>query len=434
MTKVLPRPLFLELDLISEQGRALQQSVAERYGSKIADAARLASRMFLLRSPWAPGLRFVGAETGRRVLSEDGATLVPISLGGSGEELEEAFVSCVGEGIDRLAQIESSGDVVEVASLTEMTGRIWPAAATAIGQVVASRALGEDTPLAWVAGKKFDPAFSSDGGCEILLPADWCLRRVKDQTHLSPLASLSVGVAAGPTFDWAASRAVLELIERDAASLWWIGGRRGKAIPLDQPAMSDIVRLVAALRRETNDRALWMLDITTDIGVPVVAALSCDEEGRQLAYGLASRLSVKEAMRAAILELCQTELAILIAEIKRTEVGEDRLPPTDRCHVERGASIDANRCELLHPVGIRVDASEPEAEPEPSAILSALHRIGIEAALVDLTRAEFGIPVVRAVAPALQLMPSAIVTDRLRREIAASGGGARYTGGIPLIL
>jgi ribosomal protein S12 methylthiotransferase accessory factor len=301
--------------------------------------------MFLLRSPWAPGLRFVGAETRRRVLSEDGATLVPISLGGSGEELEEAFVSCVGEGIDRLAQIESSGDVVEVASLTEMAGRIWPAAAMAIGQAVASRALGEDTPLAWVAGKKFDPGFGLDGGCEILLPADWCLRRVKDQTDLSPLASLSVGVAAGPTFDWAASRAVLELIERDAASLWWIGGRRGKAIPLDQPAMSDIVRLVAALRRETNDRALWMLDITTDIGVPVVAALSCDKEGRQLAYGLASRPSVREAMRAAILELCQTELAILIAEIKRTEVGEDKLPPTDRCHVERGASIDANRCE-----------------------------------------------------------------------------------------
>jgi ribosomal protein S12 methylthiotransferase accessory factor len=198
--------------------------------------------------------------------------------------------------------------------------------------------------------------------------------------------------------------------------------------------MSDIVRLVAALRRETNDRALWMLDITTDIGVPVVAALSCDKEGRQLAYGLASRPSVREAMRAAILELCQTELAILIAEIKRTEVGEDKLPPTDRCHVERGASIDANRCELLHPVGIRVDASEPEAEPEPSVILGALHRIGIEAALVDLTRAEFGIPVVRAVAPALQLMPSALVTDRLRREIAASGGGARHTGGIPLIL
>jgi ribosomal protein S12 methylthiotransferase accessory factor len=67
-------------------------------------------------------------------------------------------------------------------------------------------------------------------------------------------------------------------------------------------------------------------------------------------------------------------------------------------------------------------------------ILGALHRIGIEAALVDLTRAEFGIPVVRAVAPALQLMPSALVTDRLRREIAASGGGARHTGGIPLIL
>ena len=107
-------PTFLEVDLTSAQGAALQRSVSEKYGPKIVEAASLAGRMFLLRSPWAPGLRFIGAET-RRAIGEEGCAEVSFSLSGSGETLEDAFVSCVGEGIDRLAQIECPTDVTAIA-------------------------------------------------------------------------------------------------------------------------------------------------------------------------------------------------------------------------------------------------------------------------------------------------------------------------------
>jgi ribosomal protein S12 methylthiotransferase accessory factor len=432
MTAPHARPMFLEIDLDSEQGRALQKSVGDRYGPRITEAARLASRIFLLRSPWAPGLRFVGAETKERVLGDDGTTRVPISLSGSGEDLEEAFVCCVGEGVDRLAQIELPGDIALIASLADMGGRLWPPAAEVIKEVATTRVIRDDTPLAWVAGKRFDRIQGPQDDFGTLLPADWCLRRLRDQTHLSALAPLSVGVAAGPTFEWAASRAVLELIERDAASLWWIGGRRGRGIPLDHPGLSDIAKLLATLRQQADDRVSWLLDITSDIGIPVVVALSCNRDGRQLAYGLASRPSIKQAMHAALLELCQTELAILIAMIKRMEAGEDELNATDRSHLQR-SSFDASQCELLHPVDVRLESRELEAEAGFSTILGVLHDIGIDVALVEQTRPEFGIPVVRAVAPALQLMPSTFMTDRLRQQIAMSGGGSRYTGGIPLI-
>ena len=55
MVELQTRPLFLELDLLSEQGRALLQSVADRYGQKIVDATKLAGRIFMLRSPLARG-------------------------------------------------------------------------------------------------------------------------------------------------------------------------------------------------------------------------------------------------------------------------------------------------------------------------------------------------------------------------------------------
>jgi ribosomal protein S12 methylthiotransferase accessory factor len=394
-------------------------------------------------------LRFVGAETKTLVPSEDTGSMIPIGLSGSGERLEDAFVACVGEGIDRLSHIERAGDVSKVASLADAAKDVWPAAIETVERAAADQSLAKDMPLGWVIGRHLGPGEPFGDAQKVLLPADWCLRRTNDQVGLRPLSALSVGVAAGPTFDWAASRAILELIERDAASLWWMGGRRGKAIPLNQPGMAETVRLSAALRQEASDREIWVLDITTDIGIPVVVALSCDRDGRRLAYGLASRLSIGEAMHAALVELCQTELAVLLAEIKRTELGESALPAAERLHLERRSVIDASRCALLYPDGVRLGSEALEtgaleaegreteaaaAKVELHAILGALSRSEIEIALVELTRPEFDIPVVRAVAPALQLMPAGFLTDRLRRTTAEFGGGSGDTGGLPLIL
>jgi ribosomal protein S12 methylthiotransferase accessory factor len=428
-------PAFLDVDLTSEEGLALQRSVSDRYGPKITRASSLASRMFLLRSPWAPGLRFVGAETKPQAVNAGAGAQASFSLSGSGEELEEAFVSCVGEGVDRLAQIECPGDVTVVASLPEIADHVLPSAVAAIERDLINQSMSKATPLAWIGGKQVNTGHDFHSCRDVLLPADWCLRRGAGEVGLKPHTALSVGVAAGPSLDWAASRALLELIERDAASLWWTGGRRGKTVPLDEPAMVEIARLLATLRQQTNDRNSWLLDITTDIGIPVVAALSCDREGRQLAYGFAARLSIGEAARAAILELCQTELAILLAKIKRMEIGEEGLLATDRAHLERDAMICANRCELLHPLGVQLPRYETvSTTPDLSTIEKAMARAGIEAALIDLTRPEFEIPVVRAVAPSLQPMPSDIETDRLQHTIRDFGGGARFTNGIALIM
>jgi ribosomal protein S12 methylthiotransferase accessory factor len=434
MIEAQARPAFLEVDLASEQGLALRRSVSDRHGPKIAQAADLASRMFLLRSPWAPGLRFIGAETKSQRLSGSASAPISFSLSGSGTELEDAFVACVGEGIERIAQIEYPDDVTAIASLPEIADRVSAAVMAAIEQDMVSQVLPKAAPLAWVGAKLLDSEHGFDSGHNVLLPADWCLRRAVVDFCLKPRTALSVGVAAGPSRDWAASRALLELIERDAASLWWTGGRRGKMVPLDEPAMVEIAQLFHALRQRANDRVSWLLDLTTDIGIPVIAALSCNSDGRQLAYGFAARLSIAQAARAAILELCQTELAILLAKIKRLETGEDKLSPTDRAHLERDVMISADRCELLHPVGISTIHQETAAASDISTIARAMARVGIEAALIDLTRPEFEIPVIRAVAPALQPMPSDVVTDRLKRTSRAFGGGASYTGGMALII
>jgi ribosomal protein S12 methylthiotransferase accessory factor len=59
--------------------------------------------------------------------------------------------------------------------------------------------------------------------------------------------------------------------------------------------------------------------------------------------------------------------------------------------------------------------------------------LGIDTFRIDLTRERFAVPVVRVIAPGLQIEPSEIVTPRLQDTIGRTGGGATYTGGISLL-
>ena len=427
-----PMPDYREIDLASEQGLALLRSAADRYGETIVQAAGIASRLFLLRSPWAPGLRFVGGQTKPEGSDDDGNPFETLSLSGTGETLEEALVSCIGEGIERLAQFERSGDVRARAALPELRDRVMPSLVPLIERQLANTPTG-DAALEWIDGYMLEPGGEKHVGSPVLLPADWSLRRSPTRVRLRPPTMLGTGVAAGPDWDWAASRALLELVERDAAGLWWIGGCRGRPVALDDPSLPAIVRLLGTLRQDAKARHTWLLDITTDIGLPVIAALSCSGDGRGVACGLASRTSLVAAARAAVLELCQMELAILLAQARLAERGEASLTVADRQCLARATKLDANCCELLHPLGAPGLYDEPTDQSQLPAIARVLMQAGVEAALVDLTRPQNGIQVVRAVAPALQPLPSDIVTPRLRLAIADTGGGARHTGGIPLL-
>ena len=96
-------------------------------------------------------------------------------------------------------------------------------------------------------------------------------------------------------------------------------------------------------------RRTWLLDITTDIGVPCVAAVSCRADGSGFAFGLAARPALEAAARSAIVEMCQLELADAVVAAKRSERGDDALNAQDRIHLQR-AAINADQCGLLQPV------------------------------------------------------------------------------------
>ena len=173
-------------------------------------------------------------------------------------------------------------------------------------------------PAGWVALTRLD------GPGSIWLPAGLCLRQPPGPQGFPPPWPLSIGCAAGPSPEAARLHALLELVERDAAALWWRGGHRGRPVALEDPAAAAAVALLAVLRRGRPGRHSWLLDLTTDLGVPVMAALSTAADGRGFCCGLAARPGRAAAARAAVREMAQGELAHAVVLAKRPNAARRR--------------------------------------------------------------------------------------------------------------
>jgi len=436
------RQLLETLDYVDADAAG---SALNRHRAKLLEAASRFTRVFQLAAPDAPGLVCVGAEFDPGLADPLHAGSPVVGVSGVGLTLQQAFQGCIGEGIEYLSQLQSGQDSPRPLTTPDPSAGLGPMGRDFLATLSAYRLRHEDPALSWLRVRRL-----SDSG-EAWLPADICLRRPASQREIRAPFPLSTGSAAGLSWEAAALHGLLELIERDAASLWWQGGDRGGLIPPDHDAACLARDLLPRLRQGVSTRRSWLLDITTDIGIPCVAALSCLIDGFGLACGLSARPTLAAAARAAILEMCQGELAQALVEAKARERGAAALNDKDRDHRLRATMLNANRCELLWPVpmprehsehskrehskrehpNLSVDAGEPGAAL--ALIVGRLAQFGIETFGLYLTRSRFAVPVARIVAPGLQLKPSEIVTARLADKIAQTGGGAAYTDGVALL-
>ncbi len=189
------------------------------------------------------------------------------------------------------------------------------------------------------------------------------------------------GCATGLTPASALESALLELVERDATALWWYGGLKARRIDNARTEMAGVGAQALAAR----GREMRLIDITTDLGIPVAAALGCTPEGREVSAGFAARTRIASACDAAIGEM-------LLMELK---VAAGRNDPGIRNWFDE---IDLNR----HPeVGKPGVASRAEPTEITAASISQKVAALCRIAFIDLTRPEFSVPVVRAISPDL---------------------------------
>jgi thiazole/oxazole-forming peptide maturase SagD family component len=407
------------LDLFSRSGEKLLDSIAGLASPELIALAGRLARVFTIASPFAPGLHCVGGEIAICSDAAAAAGATRLSVAGNGHTLAMALVACLGEAADYLSQFERAGDIEACHADRDQPHLVadgWIAGAVA-------RA---DRDIDWVK------AIDGSTGEAALLPADLCLRRPPARRAFEPVGALSSGAAAGPDFESAARRAVLELCERNAAAMWWLGGRNPKRFPLDHPATKSSAGLIERLRQGVTARRTTLLDISDDNDVPVVAAVSVDHSGRGMACGLAARLSASDAAEAAILEMCQMEMAAPVAEAKRAERGDAALNEADRRHLRR-AEFAATMCERLHPWDMSSHLSTgPAPDSGLRGLTSHLRAQGIRLFLLDHTRQDIGVAVARAVSPDLQPFSTAVSTARFAEALYDRKGSKIAECEIPL--
>ena len=204
----------------------------------------------------------------------------------------------------------------------------------------------------------------------------------------------STGCAVGRTRHEATETALLECIERDALALWWHGGLQACPLPVEV-----IDRLQPRLYwwLDGRDRVTRLLDLTTDIGLPVVAAVSSDSSGRHVALGSAARLQIADAALAAVTEMVQTEVAMDEAR--------------EGCDPEVLA-WDARASTGLQPQ-FRPGSGRLTAPPDD--LLQRLADLGLHALAVDMTLPDDPLPSMRVLVPGLCAMGGRTDTDRFRR-------------------
>lgn len=111
----------------------------------------------------------------------------------------------------------------------------------------------------------------------------------------------SNGCAAGRTVEEALLQGLLEVIERDAAAIWWYNRLVMPSLPrsLVHPSLGD------ALERWLGPGCpWWLLDLTHDLGTPVCVAVARRSDA-QLRFGFGCHLEVGLAAERAVTELCQ---------------------------------------------------------------------------------------------------------------------------------
>jgi ribosomal protein S12 methylthiotransferase accessory factor len=247
------------------------------------------------------------------------------------------------------------------------------------------------------------PVWSLLTGEHRLLPTGMLYFRPGTAPGASSVLADSNGNAAGSSLEDAALHGFLELVERDAVALWWYNRTRQPAVCLESFDDEWINRLPGRYRR--LGREIWVLDVTSDLGIPVMAAVSrrTDKPAEDIMFGFGAHFDPRIALRRAL-----TELGQLLPAVPGTGPGTSGYGLDDPHLMSWWTrATTANQPYLLPDPG---EAARTAADYgyTPSRYLdldgacSAARRAGLDILVLDQTRPDIELPVVKVVVPGLR--------------------------------
>lgn len=241
---------------------------------------------------------------------------------GKGMYEGQAKASALCEAIERYSGERTGSEVIVTASFSEMRARFgadfihpnevmrysdrqltqretWNAKKSKFNRV--PEPLAESVPIDWT------PVWSLTQARHKYLPAQLLYYQSKASAACDTFYCMgcSNGNASGNNLEEAVLQGFCELVERDAVALWWYNRLRKPKVAVEsfgEPYLLDLIAYYQSLGREA-----WALDITSDLAIPAFAACSRIFTGpeERILFGLGCHLDPRIALLRAFAEMNQ---------------------------------------------------------------------------------------------------------------------------------
>jgi ribosomal protein S12 methylthiotransferase accessory factor len=213
-----------------------------------------------------------------------------------------------------------------------------------------------------------------------------------------PYHADSNGCAAGNTREEAIVQGFLELVERDAYAIWWYNRLQMPEVDLGQFNDS----YIRDLRTQLADtgRKLWVLDVTNDLGVPTyVAIVHWMQNGQEnIEFGSGAHFDSRVAVLRALTELNQ----FLSIGLMGGGSGEKpSLDGTTPLRLKEHPFLTPATHVAPQPAAVDLRALDNSRE-YALACVEVARRAGLDFLVLDQTRPDIGVPVVRVIVPGLR--------------------------------
>jgi oxazoline/thiazoline synthase len=338
------------------------------------------------------------------------------SASGKGKSDIQAKVSALGEAIEHYAG-GFQGDECRIRDrFNNLAQSIHPNACMLFSdRQYQNRELGSanSSHLTWVP-KPFDPeqeiewspVWSLSDDRPRYLPTAYCYYGYARQHQIEFTRADSNGCAAGNTLEEAILQGFLELVERDSVALWWYNRLSKPAVDLaafNEPYFQALLDFY-----QQHHRDLWVLDLTGDLNIPTFAAISRrnDRAVENIILGFGTHLDPQIAILRALTELNQSLPAVLFNKYEQSRAYRDCYPEAlawwQTATIENQPYLIPDRT-----VKAKTPADYPHTwsdnlETDVMNCVNLAQSKGLETLVLDLTRPDVGLAVVKVIVPGLR--------------------------------
>lgn len=272
--------------------------------------------------------------------------------------------------------------------------------------------LDPDRPIDWT------PVWSLSGNSFKYVPTAHCVLGYyeDDPSDAVYFNHDSNGLAAGNVLEEAVLQGFLEVIERDCVAVWWYNRLKRPGVHLetfDDPYFEALKNYYATL-----DREFWVLDLTSDAGIPTFVAVSrrVNGDSEAITFGCGTHFNARLGISRALTEMNQ---ALYLLSSGRTSVRAR----SDRELLMRQWNEAAT---IVDQPYVAPDATLPpvtldtypyrhtdDIKDDIDSCLRIADDLDLEVLVNDLTKPEIGMSVVKVIVPGLRTFRPRFAPGRL---------------------